>query len=171
MNNRAARYLVVLTAAVVTSALAAAVPVAAVSTNVCTVAGSTTAVAIKILGAGATASYAHPSGGGSTCKLSPKDALHHASIEVAFVPASKLSDLIEADEYQGTGESRAVSRLGSGAVLLVFTSGYTGAHVWFRAGSHAIELTSEAPKDDPKLLNATVTASITVARAVYAHLR
>jgi hypothetical protein len=170
MKNRACRHLIPLTmvAAVVIFASAATVSVAAAGVNVCKVTGTTTALAIKVLGAGSRA-LDDRSGEPATCKLSAQDTTHHASIEVVLFSKSWIRDAVPQDENQGQTDSTVLKGLGTAAVF-VFTPNHNFEHAWFQVGAHTVELTNDGPPNQPKSFYPTEAEYVALAHAVYAHL-
>jgi hypothetical protein len=90
---------------------------------------------------------------------------------VALIAPNNVAAATEQDMYQGNAESRVVRGLGPGAALLVYRSGYVGAYILFRVGTHGLWLKTEAPNDNPKLLNSTVKSAVTLAHQIYGHLQ
>jgi len=170
MNRRAHRQLVLTAVTAVACASAAAAPAGAGNTNACTASGLTASAAAKALGTSVRVSSAHQGGTQGVCTITPTDDTHHATVQVALIPPGAVAGTIEQDMYQGNAEARVVHGLGTGAALLVYRTGYVGTYILFKAGPDGVRLKSEAPNDNPKLLNATVNSAVAVARQIYGHL-
>jgi len=110
------------------------------------------------------------SGTKGVCTVTPTDNAHHATLQVALIAPKNVPLAIEQDMYQGNAESRVVRGLGTGAALLVFRTGYVGTYILFKAGPDGVELKSEAPNDNAKLLNATVNSAVAVAHQIFGYL-
>jgi len=154
----------------VAAASAATAPAGAVGGNACSAIGLTTSAAARALGTSASVSASDQSGTKGVCTVTPTDNAHHATLQVALIAPKNVPLAIEQDMYQGNAESRVVRGLGTGAALLVFRTGYVGTYILFKAGPDGVELKSEAPNDNAKLLNATVSSALAVAHQIYGHL-
>jgi len=170
MNPRAHRQLVLAAVTALACASAAVVSAGIRSVNACSAIGLTPSTAMKDLGTSARISSSQQAGTQGVCTVTPTDNTHHATVQVALVPPAKVATAIEQDMYQGNAETRIVRGLGTGAALLVFRTGYVGTYILFKAGPDGVELKSEAPNDNPKLLNATVNSAVAVAHQIYGYL-
>ena len=156
--------------AAVACTTAAASTAGAESTNACAATGLTASVAGKALGTNVRVSSSHEGGTQGVCTITPTDGTHHAAVQIALIPTGRVSGMTEQDMFQGNAESHVVRGLGTGAALLVYRTGYVGTYILFKAGPHGVWVKSEAPNDNPDLLNATESNAVAVARAVYDHL-
>jgi hypothetical protein len=129
--------------------------------NLCSDAGATAAVGAQAFGSGARVSPGTVAGT-HACVLAPKGAANGAAIAIVLWPATGFSKA-QSEEYQGQVTTQGVTGFGPNAVF-ISSADHTYQHLWFKAGSHAVEITSDGSSHAPpaKLL--------VVARAVRAHL-
>lgn len=170
MNHRVYHRLVLAAVTALTCASAAATPARAESTNACAATGLSASAAAKALGTSVRVASSYQGGTQGVCTITPTDSTHHAAVQIALILPGKVPGMTEQDMYQGNAESRVVHGLGTGAALLVYRTGYVGTYILFKAGPHGVWVKSEAPNDNPKLLNATESNAVAVAHAIYDHL-
>jgi hypothetical protein len=129
--------------------------------DLCSTVGATAAVGAQAFGSGARISNGSVAGI-HACVLAPKATTNGATIAIVLWPVADFNRA-EAEEYQGQVTTQGVTGFGPGAIF-ISTADHTFQHLWFKAGSHAVEITSDGSSHVPP------AKLIVVGRAVRAHL-